>query len=678
MQLIQTHGKVSEEIMTRVIKHIQHDCSSRLQKGPGTLRGLFSLWVMVAAFLLMTGAGDITVHAADANTNGNIPVINLSSWDSDADEVVQLSGRWRIYPGQLLNPETLLQNKTTDAQAESYLIAIPGEMDPNSAGEYGMESQGAATLHLRVITDGQPREYGLTFRYFASANDIWVNGNHLGGAGKVGLTKDDFTPGYLPQEVFFHDDTGQLDIVVQVANFHHRRIRFSEVNFGTALDIHQQVQRKVAWESLLMGSLLIMLIYYTVLYYIQRRDPASLYLAAIALLSLFRVGITSQRVLIRLLPFISGEWTMKMGYIAAFINLPLFIMYIREVLKIYALDAPAKMSKWLIMALSLLVLVTNLQIYDGVFQFFQLFILLLSVYMIYLVVRYGFLKKVRGTWAMGIGIFIMLLAAANDMLREYSVINTPEMVSPATVLFIMIQALFLAWRFNDAYLNTITLASENQAMLDKIQLMNLELENKVEKRTELLKKANEKLQAISNTDGLTGAANRRYFDFQLKTEWRRSHRQSEPMSVIMCDVDHFKNFNDHYGHPEGDKCLIKVVQVIRSQLNREGDLLARYGGEEFVVVLPNTPREGACKVAERIRQAMENLAIPHDYSPVAPVVTLSLGVAGGQVTEEDGALQMVERADKALYQAKRDGRNQVVCSIDNGWVPTIVRSSPEK
>lgn len=621
--------------------------------------------------LLIVIAGGLTSYAA-------APSIDLSSWNPEEEGVVELSGQWQLYPNQLIHPDKLLQDHSNLPGKANYLITIPGEMNPVSAGDFGMESQGTATLHLRVLTDGHPRDYGLTFRYFASANDIWVNGNHLGGAGQVGLTKNDFTPHYLPQEVFFHDDTGQLDIVVHVANFHHRRIRFSEVNFGTALDIHQHVQGIVVWESLLMGSLVIMIIYYSVLYYIQRRDPASLYLAAIALLSLFRVGITSQRVLIRLLPFVSGEWTMKMGYIAAFINLPLFILYIREVLKISVLDAPAKMSKWLIMAVSLLVLVTNLQIYDGVFQYFQLFILILSVYMTYLVVRYGFLKKVRGTWAMGIGIMILLLAAGNDMLREYSVINTPEMVSPATVLFIMIQALFLAWRFNDAYLNTITLASENQEMLDKIQRMNLELENKVEKRTELLKKANEKLQAISNTDGLTGAANRRYFDFQLKTEWRRSHRQSEPLSVIMCDVDHFKNFNDHYGHPEGDQCLIKVVKVIRSQLNREGDLLARYGGEEFVVVLPNTPREGACKVAERIRQAMENLAIPHDYSPVAPVVTLSLGVAGGQVTEEDGALQMVERADKALYQAKRDGRNQVVCSTENGWTPTIVRTSPEK
>jgi len=646
------------------IIHRKHYCYGILQKGPSALRMLFSLWIMVPVFLLLAGAGGIIVHAEDTSTYGNIPVMDLSSWDPEAEEVVQLSGQWRIYPARLLQPDTLLQNLTTNTLGENYPIAIPSEMDPGSAGDYGMESQGAATLYLRVITDGQPREYGLTFRYFASANAIWVNGNHLGGAGQVGLTKDDFTPGYLPQEVFFHDDTGQLDIVVQVANFHHRRIRFSEVHFGRAMDIHQKVQRMVAWESLLMGTLLIMIIYYTVLYYIQRRDPASLYLAAIALLSLFRVGITSQRVLIRHLPFFSGEWTMKLGYLAAFINLPLMTLYIREVIKIPNLDTPARLSKWLILFLSLFLLVANLQVYDAVFQYFQLFIIVLAVYLIYLVVRYGFLKKVRGTWAMGIGTIILLMAASNDMLREYSVINTPEMVSPATVIFIMIQALFLAWRYNDAYLNTVALASENQEMLDKIQRMNLELENKVEKRTELLKEANEKLQAISNTDGLTGAANRRFFDFQLKTEWRRSYRQKEPLSVIMCDVDHFKNFNDHYGHPEGDQCLIKVVQVIRSQFNREGDLLARYGGEEFVVVLPNTPIEGACKVAERIRQAMEALAIPHAYSQVAPVVTLSLGVAGGQVTEEDEVMQMVEHADQALYRAKRNGRNQVVCSTE--------------
>lgn len=639
--------------------HQNLSCIGRMMKEPSSsLRRLFSLWCLVSFVILMVIAGSFTADAIS-------PLVDLSSWNPEEDGVVQLSGQWQLYPNQLLRPEDLLQEHTSLPGKVNYPITIPGEMDPVTSRDFAMESQGVATLHIQLKTDGQPRSYGLTFRYFASANDIWVNGKQVGGAGHVALTKDDFVPHYFPQEVFLYNDTGDLDIVVHVANFHHRRIRFSEVYFGTAEDIHQHVQGKVAWESVLMGSLLIMTIYYGILYYIQRRDPASLYLAAIALLSLFRVGITSQRVLIRLLPFISGEWTMKLGYIAAFINLPLMTLYIREILKIPALETPARLSKWLLVIPGALVLFTPLHIYDGVFQYFQLVILLFAMYLIYVVVRFGFLKKVRGTHAMGVGAMILLMAAVNDMLREYTIITTPEMVSPAMVIFIMIQALFLAWRYNDAYIRTIALASENQEMLNRIQGMNLELENKVEKRTEQLKKANEKLQAISNTDGLTGAANRRYFDFQLKTEWRRSQRQQEPMSVIMCDVDHFKNFNDHYGHPEGDQCLIKVVEVIRSQLNREGDLLARYGGEEFVVLLPNTPREGACKVAERIRQNMEEVAIPHGYSPVSSVVTLSLGVAGWQMTKEKSAVELVEEADKALYQAKHNGRNQVICSIDD-------------
>ncbi len=621
--------------------------------------GVRQLLLVLLLLLIVGYGGQGSGQSTEPNLNDNMA--DLSSWDFEEDGLVQLHGQWHLYPGQLLTPETIYPAQEVKVPGQVYAFSIPGEMDPSTVGEFGMESQGAATLHLRVITDGQPRVYGLTFRYFASANDIWVNGEHLGGAGRVGLTKEGFTPHYLPQEVFFYDDTGQMDIVLHIANFHHRRIRFSEVNFGLASDIQQHVQGGVAWESILMGSLLIMAIYYAVLHYIQRRDPASLYLAAIALMSLFRVGITSQRVLIRLIPLISGEWTMKLGYIAAFINLPLLALYIREIVRVPALDTPARLSKGLVVVLSLFIIATPLRIYDGVFQYAQILILVFSVYLIYVVVRYGFMKKVRGTWAMGVGTGILLAAAANDMLREYTIINTPEMVSPATVVFIMIQALFLAWRYNDAYLNTVALARENQQMVERIKGMNLDLENKVEKRTEELKEANNKLRAISNTDGLTGASNRRYFDQQLQVEWKRALRQGNPLSVIMCDVDHFKDFNDHYGHPAGDQCLVNVVKVIRDQLNREGDLLARYGGEEFVVLLPNTPREGACRVAEGIRREMEALAIPHAYAATAPVVTLSLGVAGGQVSESMYPEKLVEKADKALYQAKNSGRNQVNC-----------------
>ena len=175
-----------------------------------------------------------------------------------------------------------------------------------------------------------------------------------------------------------------------------------------------------------------------------------------------------------------------------------------------------------------------------------------------------------------------------------------------------------------------------------------------------LKEANERLERLSASDGLTQVANRRCFDQTIEKEWNRLRRTKEPLSVIMCDVDFFKLFNDNYGHQGGDDCLRSVAKALSETANRSGDCVARYGGEEFVVILPATEAEGAFHVAEKIRQAVEQLAIEHGKSQVAPHVTLSLGVATVIPSDEGTPELLINCADKALYAAKSSGRNRVM------------------
>ncbi|MBB5018527.1 diguanylate cyclase (GGDEF)-like protein [Chitinivorax tropicus] len=179
-------------------------------------------------------------------------------------------------------------------------------------------------------------------------------------------------------------------------------------------------------------------------------------------------------------------------------------------------------------------------------------------------------------------------------------------------------------------------------------------------RTSALAAENAALSKIATLDALTGLASRRQFDTQLQLIWQQAEQLNRPMSLIFIDVDHFKRFNDHYGHPEGDRCLMQIGEVIRSSLQRHTDLAARYGGEEFVVLLKECAPEDALIVARRIRQAMQNRAIPHADSPTAQIVTLSLGIAGGMPSEFNTAATLIEAADDALYQAKSHGRNRVV------------------
>lgn len=174
-----------------------------------------------------------------------------------------------------------------------------------------------------------------------------------------------------------------------------------------------------------------------------------------------------------------------------------------------------------------------------------------------------------------------------------------------------------------------------------------------------LKKARDQLQRLSLTDALTGLANRRYFDAVLAQEWSRHRRTQAPLSLVMIDVDHFKAFNDTYGHVAGDECLQRIAEVIRDSIRRPPDLAARYGGEEFACILPETTAAGARSVAERIRMTLNALGIPNARSSCADHVTASLGAytAVGIIDAEAAALTVA--ADRQLYLAKNAGRNRV-------------------
>ncbi len=179
-----------------------------------------------------------------------------------------------------------------------------------------------------------------------------------------------------------------------------------------------------------------------------------------------------------------------------------------------------------------------------------------------------------------------------------------------------------------------------------------------------LQVANQRLQGLVMMDGLTQVANRRRFDEYLLQEWKRATREQQPLALILCDVDYFKQYNDTYGHLAGDECLIKVAQALDETVRRPGDLVARYGGEEFAIILPQTSATGAVQVADLIIQTLESLKIPHRTSLISSNLTVSMGIAS-LIPSLDSSFQVViEVTDQALYQAKREGRNRYI--VHNG------------
>jgi len=176
---------------------------------------------------------------------------------------------------------------------------------------------------------------------------------------------------------------------------------------------------------------------------------------------------------------------------------------------------------------------------------------------------------------------------------------------------------------------------------DELKLMNIELE-----------KANQKLEILSKTDGLTGIYNHLYFDTKMKDEWNRCKRHSIPLSLIMVDIDFFKAYNDNYGHQAGDSCIKQVAGVLTACAKRSSDIVARYGGEEFVIILPHLDKEDVTQLAEQMRKGVEETSVPHLYSDVSDHVTISLGLNTTIPSDESSIHEFIRNTDKALYKAK--------------------------
>jgi diguanylate cyclase (GGDEF)-like protein len=195
----------------------------------------------------------------------------------------------------------------------------------------------------------------------------------------------------------------------------------------------------------------------------------------------------------------------------------------------------------------------------------------------------------------------------------------------------------------------------------ELQTYSDDLEQLVNARTIALQEANASLKTLAVMDSLTQVFNRRHFDDYLQSEWQRAKRSEFEIGLIICDVDHFKAYNDSYGHQAGDDCLRQVAQGIVQSIKRSEDRVTRYGGEEFAIILPNTNLKGALQIAETIRSHIKSLQLAHISAFPHAIVTVSIGVATMIPRDEDTSSQLIDRADRGLYQAKQNGRDRVEC-----------------
>jgi diguanylate cyclase (GGDEF)-like protein len=244
-------------------------------------------------------------------------------------------------------------------------------------------------------------------------------------------------------------------------------------------------------------------------------------------------------------------------------------------------------------------------------------------------------------------IFISALDQTTDKIRAFEIGGVDYITKPFQELEVLARVK-----------NQLIIHQQHQQLIQQNQRLQQEIKERQKIEAALLA-ANQQLQMFALLDGLTGVPNRRKFDEYLNSQWQQLAQEHLPLSLLLCDVDFFKTYNDTYGHLTGDDCLKKIATTLNLSFTHPPNLLARYGGEEFAVILSNTNEQDAIHVAENIRQKVYNLKIPHTNSQVENYVTLSIGVATILPNLNMSPNILIETGDKALYAAKSQGRNRI-------------------
>jgi diguanylate cyclase (GGDEF)-like protein len=586
------------------------------------------------------------------------------------NEVVALNGQWEFIWNRLVAPGE------AETAAFTEYIQIPSSWNKYSRNA-GQSGHGYATYRLRFIT---AENVGLALKMprLFTAYKLWVNGELAAAAGEVGTSRETMTPQYLPQVTLFESQKGENEILIQVSNFYHRSGGVLEsISLGGEQEILGLRYKSIAREFLLFGSLLCLGAYHLALFFFRKKNTSSLYFGSFCLLVGIRTLLVGERFFIYLFPDFSWEIAHKIQTLTFYLGVPVILMFFMSIYPGYFHAVIIKIAQIIGAAFSLLVLFTPAGIFTPFNSIFQIWTALAIAYIFVILIKI-LVHKEKGGWLVFIGASALLLSSANDVMFHSIWLN--DNGSAFLKTFIQMGNLSSAGQFVFAFINSLLLAKsfsdsleQEEVLTAKLTEINCNLDELVFQRTEDLEKSKEQieqqkrelekanlaLEKLSLDDPLTGLWNRRKYDQAVEVEWRRCLRYKRPIALILLDIDNFKQFNDFYGHMAGDKCLIRIGEILKGSLTRASDLVVRYGGDEFVVLLPESGREEALKVAEMLRQKIKSINIPHDKSTVCDHVTVSIGVTSTVPDIDSSYEDLFNTADRALYQTKDDGRNRV-------------------
>lgn len=607
---------------------------------------------MLTGILLLLGVTACNQIDPNLNLRAKSGVLDLRDWNWAITGSVSLQGEWAFFPRQLLAPEEL----PALPSAEADRIEVPGMWRDSDLTASPMPGHGYATYGLRVLLPEDAPPLSMKVIDAGTAYTVYVNGVKMHGAGVIGTTADSSIPDFkrllfqLPQP-----SDRELHLVVQVSNYHYRSGGlWNHIALGPTEQLFMLYNESLAYSIGLASAISVIALYHLGLFSLRREDRSTLYFALFCLAIVVRILCTDERFITQLLPGIRYNNMVRLEFMSFLLAPPAALAFLGCVM-------PRCYVLWQLRAiqvtgvlLAAFVVVTDAALFTEVLPAFQSYLLFCCGFGLLILIQ-GVRLRVQMAQGFLIGFIIMSLMVINDVLVSIGVLQTPLLLAGVGLFcFIVIQAYAISLRSAQAYASITELTGE-------LENYSADLEQKVEARTRELESANTTLERLAVLDGLTNVANRRKFDEELTRIWAEHRRRGNALSVLLCDIDQFKPYNDLYGHLQGDEALRRVARAIESALARPGDMVARFGGEEFVVLLPDTPIEGALQVAEKILLTVQTLHIPHQSS-VSGELTISIGAASMVPGEGVAMAEILLQADQALYRSKTEGRNRITAA----------------
>lgn len=609
------------------------------------------LGLLLACMLLLIGCE--TAQTPPMISEG---VLDLQSWSFEQNGPIPLNGEWEV------SPHTLVRQSTPDVTNTKF-ASVPSTW----GDEVSSNGHGFATYSLRVLLPQNQPQLAVRLMSMSSTYALYANGQLISQGGQPGTSKADSRPGYAPGIVILPASlTGEMLLNLQVSNFHYFKGGPWEPVWLGSFDSLQSGREAWLWLSAAMtGAFFIIGLYHFLMWMIRRRDKSSLLFAITTLAMGVRVLTVDEIFLVLLWENLPWNWLVKIEYASMSIALGTIILFVHTLFPRAYPRIAANAIAAVAFAFTAFVLVTPVDVFSRALFVIQADLVVASIISpicIGLALRQraeGSLLFLVGALAIGFASIHDIVATNNKDVTLFTIMGARVYLQPFGMLVCLLsQASLLAFRSSRTLRNLEQTSTQLQVAKDSLDNYAKELERKVALRTTELEKANGLLETLANTDELTQLWNRRHFDQELERFWSDHVRRNVSLSLLLLDIDHFKKFNDFYGHQSGDEALQAVCKIITASLSRPLDFAARYGGEEIVVILPDTTADGGHEVATKICRAVSDASIEHQASKLEHL-TVSIGVAACVPSLHMSSRHLVGAADAALYRAKQQGRNRV-------------------